>query len=97
MQDGTYNFFFLGPGFPLGLGVTLESEPSMAAALRFEPGLGPFRFGPGGPSGAGVVPSFMFVADSAGVSTGASVTGAAGVSAGDELLLEACSEVVADS
>lgn len=81
--------FFLGPGFPRGLGV-----PSMAAAaLLFAPGLGPgvLRGLPeavtGTASRLASVP-LAGVATSLGVSTGVGSTTWAGVSGGDDESLE---------
>ena len=66
----THIFFRFGPGLPLCFGVVAPFVPSIAAAVRFEPGLGPFRLVPaaGGASDEGVLASFMLVVESAGVS-----------------------------
>jgi hypothetical protein len=68
----TYIFFRLGPGFPLCFGVVAPLAPSIAAAFRFVPGLGPFLLGPaaGGASDDGVLVPFMLGVESAGVSAG---------------------------
>lgn len=62
----------------------------MTAALRFEPGLGPFRFDAGGARDDGVLVPFMATVESAGVSAAGSMVWAAGVSDGDEAGLESC-------